>query len=634
MATLFQKQAPQMEVSPEQEVYRKREAEELLKKLQFLLMEGQTPALDILSEALTKVEELLAQTSRQSNIDTDTRKTLEDISALLLAARQTAKNKGIADKLQRIGEETQKALKTYKPGVSGSEVTQDLIEFMNTWRPVFYLLLSSRDFRQLILDSIRISKRVLYSYKDNISDEPTQKFVEGERPKEVAQQVKEEIKQMGSPELTDEEWERIQDDLQRVLATLSKEPTFRDGMERLFNLLDMFQRNLLQDRPMTSTGVPVPEDIHIRRAIGETEELISSFSGREILEHFKYFLGNLIRKAREDQKFHSYLCELKEFILKAKSEQEIKTEEFKRKSKDLARRGREIIREWKENDLRYFLDAANLLIENIKNDEYLQLLRHHAGVVQSDLSYTDTEGKLQVDTDMLTNLQKVLLPVMADALKYIPVPRIQSSDAYREFWLDKIVLCSYDIIPENIKFHLETDSSFSLQDIEVKGTHTYLVIQLNHLLTELKDVEFYYKKKTFPELEDKGRVNLRVKGQGARLTFTYNIEQNPQDKSPRIMKGHVDFDISDLDIEFDTSTIQHTVLVPMLTKIFKPQIKDKIEKEVEKNLGGFISKLGDLLTSNLAKANRPFLSGLEMAKKTIKSSELGQVYQKRREKLE
>jgi hypothetical protein len=125
----------------------------------------------------------------------------------------------------------------------------------------------------------------------------------------------------------------------------------------------------------------------------------------------------------------------------------------------------------------------------------LQLLRYHAGIVQSDLSYVDNEGKLQVDTDMLSSLQKVLLPVLADALKYIPVPKISSSDANQEFSLDKIVLCSYDIIPENIRFHLETSSEFSLQDIEVKGTHTFLVIQLNQMLTELKDVEFYFKKK-------------------------------------------------------------------------------------------------------------------------------------------
>jgi len=293
-----------------------------------------------------------------------------------------------------------------------------------------------------------------------------------------------------------------------------------------------------------------------------------------------------------------------------------------------------LFREYKEDDLRPFLDSGNLLIENIKNDETLQLLQHHAGIVKSDLSYVDTQGKVQLDQDMLTKLQKVLLPVLVDALKYIPVSRISSSDQNREFWLDNIVLCSYDIIPGNIKFHLETDSEFSLQDIKTKGTHTHLVLSLNKLRTEIKDVQFYYKKKTFPELEDKGRVTFRLKGDGAKLSLTFNVEQGPEDKIPRIMEGKADFDISDLDIEFDTSTIQHTVLVPMLTKIFKLQIKLQIEKEVEKNLGGFMSKLGDLMMNTFTQTNRPFLTGLEAARKAIKTSELGQLYQKRREKLE
>jgi hypothetical protein len=325
---------------------------------------------------------------------------------------------------------------------------------------------------------------------------------------------------------------------------------------------------------------------------------------------------------------------LKQFILKAKSEQEIRSDAFKQQSKQLARRGRELFREFKEDDFRPFLDSANLLVENIKNDEFLQLLRHHAGVLKSDLTYVDMQGKVQLDMDMLGRLQKVMVPALADALKYIPVPRISSSDQYREFWLDKIVLCSYDIIPENIKFHLESDSEFSFQDIEVKGTHTFLVIQLKHFRTELKDVEFYYKKKTFPELEDKGRVTFRIKGQGANLSLTYNVEQKPEDKIPRIMEGNANFDISDLEIEFDTSTIHHTVLVPMLTKMFKLQIKLQLEKEVEKNLKNWMGKLGDLMSSTIAQANRPFLSGLDAARKAIKSTEMGQVFQKRREKLE
>jgi len=300
----------------------------------------------------------------------------------------------------------------------------------------------------------------------------------------------------------------------------------------------------------------------------------------------------------------------------------------------LAKRGRSVMKEIKEEDIKPFFQAADDLIENIKNDEYLQLLRQQAGIVKSDLSFVDSEGMVQVDTDMLSKLQKVLLPTLAEALKYIPVPRIYSCDSNREFWLDKIVLCSYDIIPENIRFHLESDSEISFADIELKDTTTHLVIDLNRLLTELKDVEFFYKKKTFPELEDSGRVTFRVKGAGARLKLVYNVVQKPEDKIPRIMEGHAYFDISDLDIVFDTTTLKHPVLVPMLTKMFKIQIKQQIEYQVEKNLTGWMSKLGDMIANSISQTNRPFVSGFEAARKVVKSSELAKIYQQRREKLE
>jgi hypothetical protein len=288
-----------------------------------------------------------------------------------------------------------------------------------------------------------------------------------------------------------------------------------------------------------------------------------------------------------------------------------------------------------DEDIQPFFTAANEMIENIKNDEFLQILRNQAGIIQSDISYVDPDGVVQLDTDMLSRLQNVLLPVLADALKYIPIPRIHHSDSKSEFFLDNIVLCSYDIIPENIRFHLESDSEISLRDMEHKTTNTHLVIHLDRLLTELKDVQFYYKKKTMPEFEEgPGRVTFRERGKGANLTLVYNVFQGPEDAVPQITEGYATFHISDMEIEFDTSTLKHSVLVPMLTKMFKKFIKKQVEKKVEDNLTGFIKKLGELLMKAMIKANKPFLSGIEAARKAIRSTQVAQVYEKRREKLE
>jgi len=340
-------------------------------------------------------------------------------------------------------------------------------------------------------------------------------------------------------------------------------------------------------------------------------------------------------EVKDHQDLQNYLSELKQFIISAKSEEEVRSEEFKQRSKDLANRGRELFYQLRDQlDLDPLFDSANEMIENIKNDEFLQILRNHAGVVQADLSYIDNEGKSQMATDMLQKLQEVVIPVVADAIKYIPLPRMESYNEERDFWLDNIVLCGYDILPENIRFHLESDAEVSLRDIETKESRTYLVIQLNKMLTELKNVKFWYRKKTVPTLEDSGLVTFRIKGNGARLRLTYKVVQGPQDKLPRIAQGKVTFDISDMDIEFDKTSIKHDILLPMLSQMFKLQIKAQIENTVERNLNGFLEKLGDLMTQSISQVNRPFLAGLDLAKKAVKSTQFAQVYEGRHQKLE
>jgi hypothetical protein len=636
---LLQPVDPKIVLSPEQESHRLREAQELLRDLKVLITEADNPGVEILSSLFARTEELTLQAARNPEMAPETRKTLEDITALLISARQLGRNKEIGDRLQKISEETALALKAVKgPQVAAAtkEATETLMEYMTNWRPLFYLMTSSREFRKLLLDSASIARRVVYSFTEDFREESKQRFVEGEPTTEIALDVKEKaqekVKQNEVPQMTDEEWDRLQDDVQRVLCLLAKEPTYREGISRIFNLLDQFQKTLTEEPLQAALS---PENVHIRRVAQETEELVAAFSGRDTLEQWKFHLRAMMLEVQKNENLKIYLQELKEFILKAKSEEEIRSQEFKSQSKELAHRGRELMREFRDKpDFRLFLNSSEDMMNNIKNDEMLTVLRQHAGIVQADLSYLDNDGKAVVDVLAVGKLQGALLPVLVDALKYIPIPKIYSNDSDREFWLDNLVLCSYDIIPENIKFQLQTDTQVSMRDIEVKGTHTHMVIELDKLLTEIKDIEFFYRKKSFPGFEDHGKVTFRITGKGAKLVFTYNLLQRPEDKVPRISEGKASFDISEMSIDFDKSTLRHPTMVPMLTQLWKMQIRHQIEYEVENNLTGFIQKLGDIMTNSLEQINRPLLTGLELAKNVVKSSQVAQVYEKRREKLE
>jgi len=347
-------------------------------------------------------------------------------------------------------------------------------------------------------------------------------------------------------------------------------------------------------------------------------------------------LNLVVQKVDQDERSRRFLSELREFILSTKSPEYVQTEEFKQRTSKLGNEARDIAEEYKyANEVERFLDSSEELMRNIRSDEYVEVLRQHAGLVADDLSFVDNSGNIQLDTDMLGKIRNVLLPILAEKLKYLPIPRIENSDKNRDFWVDNIVLCGYDILPDHIRVQLESDNDISIRDIETKYSYTKLIVTLGQIRTELKDLDFYYKKKTFPEMVDSGRMSIRLSGpRGATLKLTFRVEQSPTDKLPRFQEGSSSFVIEKFDLTFDKSTIHHDVLLPMISQLFKAQIKNLIENEVESSLNNLIGSLGDQLSQALSTVNRPLVSGLEQLRKVGKSNEFSQTYEKRQQKLE
>jgi len=188
------------------------------------------------------------------------------------------------------------------------------------------------------------------------------------------------------------------------MVVLAQQPTYREGINRLFTLFDMFRYSSKRDVVPGGTKT----ETHVRRAQLDTEELVASFAGRETFDQWKFNLSKLIDLFEDNPEWNQYLTELRTFILSTRSEEEVKSDQFKQQSKNLANRARELVQQLKdENDLVNFLTSSEELIENIKNDEYVKLLRHQAGTISSDLSFVDTEGNVHVDFDMLYILAKL-----------------------------------------------------------------------------------------------------------------------------------------------------------------------------------------------------------------------------------
>lgn len=163
----------QHELSGNQESYKQREVQNVAQQLRLYLIEGQSLGPEAVAELFLRAEELLAKSVQVTDIAPETKKVIEDIASLVVTAKQLEQNKGIADRLQRITEESQKAVETMKRSglPSAKKASEEAVNFVDTWRPVFQLLIRSRDFRQLFVDSTRIARRIVSRQASPILEE-------------------------------------------------------------------------------------------------------------------------------------------------------------------------------------------------------------------------------------------------------------------------------------------------------------------------------------------------------------------------------------------------------------------------------------------------------------------------------
>jgi len=373
---------------------------------------------------------------------------------------------------------------------------------------------------------------------------------------------------------------------------------------------------------------------HTQALQQDTKELVAEFTGKESLNQFLSTLRILASSLRNDQTASEYLHDLKAFILETKDTEHVKTDEFKRSCRDLIDRGRILMDKLRyQSEVENFLNASDELLTKFKNDELVSELRKRAGILVEDLTYEDKQGNRHLDTQILGNIRRVIVPVLADALKYIPIPRIEDFNEKRDYVIDNLVICGYDVIPDNIFVHLESDSWVSVRELETQRSSTRLVLSLRNLRTEIKDIKFNYTRKQFPKMEESGLATLRIGGQGATLTITFQVDQKIGDTVARFSASHVDFNIDQMDIDFNRSTLTHDILVPMITGVYKRNLIHAIERAVEKNLGGFVNDIGPRLSEAVVGTQQHFTKQVESMTDSVKRGEFARTFQKRQEKL-
>lgn len=258
------------------------------------------------------------------------------------------------------------------------------------------------------------------------------------------------------------------------------------------------------------------------------------------------------------------------------------------------------------------------MVRTARRDPAAERLAASARNLMRDLTLDTTTGKPSLWT-LRDNIEKsgrsLLLPVLLRELEVVPVKGIRGSTKTYDYAVRNLVFSAYDLLPERARFYMDLDVDIDLSDIKREpwkcaeddfsrgqgetDVNGEIVLRLDRIKTHVRDVEFHYLRKTFPQMEDWGRLDIDTDNNGVRIEVRWRISSPAGGSAPTVMGYKVNCHIDGLTVTIKKAA-QHEILARIASKLFAGTLKERVEREIERSLATFAGKVSLLFNDVFA----------------------------------
>ncbi|KAJ4479342.1 hypothetical protein J3R30DRAFT_3289645 [Lentinula aciculospora] len=201
----------------------------------------------------------------------------------------------------------------------------------------------------------------------------------------------------------------------------------------------------------------------------------------------------------------------------------------------------------------------------------------------------DSEGKLTFKPELWNDVRSIIVPGLIQRIGLVPIPRIEYTDESLDLVLENLTLSAQNLFPNLVEVEVKNWARFASKDVTTNKHSLHL--HLSHIQTDMKDVAFYFRKKTgLPKLKDSGLADVLLGGDG--LSATIHLESS---SDPTTL-----FDIKNIAVKVDTLKFairdsKHDLLYKTLRPLATGLIKKQIQKAVADGMRTGLEWLGEEL---------------------------------------
>ncbi|KAI9010781.1 hypothetical protein DFJ74DRAFT_319279 [Hyaloraphidium curvatum] len=368
---------------------------------------------------------------------------------------------------------------------------------------------------------------------------------------------------------------------------------FRRGLEDLMAVVaDAYgrTRNLQEQMSSVAREWTIEANADASIALRAAKELVENFADGKSTDELLTATNQTLKELANDLKVFDLLADAESLVRESLSA-DLPQEEFRTRASSLISRTRDDLLpaySSKLDDLASMYSSFLSALFLQRDDTAAELAQDFQALFRD--AALDASGRPTFKPSLVRDLAG-LLPRLAGALAYVPVPKVRYEDEDYLVVLDNIVVKCTDIVPTYMRVRTDTlvDTKRPADDQIVNVVE----ITMSRIKASAKDIAFMYNKRTgLVQIGDVGLLDFSVTGEDG-LTIRIVLEPAPADAAEPVRIVSCEASVDDMDfVLHDTKhDTLYAVLKPFIHPFIKSQLQAGIADAASKFIGSSAKKL-------------------------------------------
>jgi hypothetical protein len=395
--------------------------------------------------------------------------------------------------------------------------------------------------------------------------------------------------------------------LKAAVTKLRKRNDYSDSVSTIGVLIKRYAK--VYSRAVGSTLGTVQEDVDtnedLDRAIKNGWSLVSSFGDKAAWKELEERFNKVMSHAQKDPEFENMMEEVSASIQKMLTDPDFfdsasqKVDELKEKSRDVGTDS--LLRK----DVDALLQQCRKVFDSVINDQDISKLLSTSLKIWNILSPTNTTSNTELFTDTYT----IFIPLLIQAIQYIPIPRLEIAVPEIDLLLENLILepgrtiNNTSFLPFRLK--IETYNDLSIRKARfrtISSVKSMVTIKVQGLSIRADEVGFWLRAhKGLLRLADEGIASFELDDRGIDVEMDVEVGKDRLEKILSLKNVRVK-------IHHLSYTLRKSKFA-CLAWIFKPLLRPIIRKVLERQLA---TAIGDFFHA----ANRELLFARERLRAT------------------